>query len=206
MKIQKKEEVIKTIPNNTVNKGFTQIGDCITMCYDLTTDEKVLYTFILKNYNDKIGYSFPSWHYMKFVLNRGDGKINDTLNGLEEKGLIYRKKIRGKNNRYYLNPLNQVPCIALSEATFQFVKQASELDLNVWEFVKVAIKSERYSYFKENFVAHKNDKIRTPDDLLRLRLRINEGGAVERCTTDEYLLYLQQTVEKATGEKVPLNI
>ncbi|MCS0791563.1 helix-turn-helix domain-containing protein [Cytobacillus firmus] len=199
MSIKKKEEVIRAIPANTVNKGFTQVSDCITMCYDLTTDEKTLYTFILKNYNDEVGYSFPSWEYIKFVLNRGDGKTNETLKGLQEKGLIRRRKTRGKNNRYYLNPLNEVPCIALSEATFQFIKKANELDLNVWDVVKGVIKSENYRYFKDNFIPHKKDQV----DISNF-LRNNEENVM--CTTDEYLLYLQQSVIDKMDEVVPVPV
>ncbi|UOE57314.1 hypothetical protein [Cytobacillus oceanisediminis] len=199
MNINKKEEVIRSIPFNTTNKGFTQVADCITMCYDLTTDEKTLYTFILKNFNDNNGYSYPSWEYIKFVLNRGDGKTNETLKGLQEKGLISRRKVPGKNNRYYLKPLNEVPCIALSEATFQFIKNANQLDLNVWNIIKEVIRSEKYRHFKENFIPQKRDKAENIP-----LLKANEENV--RCTTDEYLLYLQELTKVNLGEVVPVPV
>ncbi|WP_138417786.1 helix-turn-helix domain-containing protein [Aquibacillus sediminis] len=151
--IKNKEQIVKELPNHIVNKGYSQIPDCVTMCYDLTTDEKALYCFLLKNFNSKMGYAYPSWDYIKLILNRGDGKVNKTIQGLEEKGLIRKKKVRGKRNRYYLCTLKNVPCINLSEATFYFKKIVEEYDIEVevWNVIKEVIRSEKYNWYKENY-------------------------------------------------------
>lgn len=151
--IKKKAELLQVEPKITANAGFSQLPNAITMCYDLTTDEKALYLLLLKNFNDGFGYSFPSWEYIKTVLGRGDGKVSSTLDGLERKGLIIRKKYRGRRNRYLLCPIAKVPCINLSEATYYFKKQAEEQVevIGLWKFLENVIKSEQYNTFKNEF-------------------------------------------------------
>lgn len=177
MAIRKKEELIKSSLKFKVNQGFSQVPDSITMCYDLTTDEKAMYLLLLKNFNDKAGYAFPSWEYMKIILNRGDGKINQTLQGLEKKGLIIREKLKGKRNKYLLNSFNVVPCIALSEATFYFKQKAADVGLQIWDIIREVIKSVEYKAYRDNF---------------------KEGTVID------YLNYLQNLVEGIVGVKVSL--
>lgn len=177
MTISKKEELLKNLPITIVNSGFCQLPDSVTLCYDLSTDEKAMYLLLLKNLNDKLGYSFPSWEYMKLVLQRGDGKISTTLDSLEKKKLIVRKRSDGKRNKYYLRPLKEVPCIVLSEATFYFKKQAEALDIVVWSTICKVIRSKQYMSLKDNFTSE---------------------------SAKECLRLLQDMVQNEKGVKVPI--
>ena len=87
--------------------------------------------------------------------------------------------MKGKNNRYFLKPLNEVPCIALIEVTFQFINKANEVDVPVWDIVKKVIKSDEYKQLKENF---------------------------NQSTVEDYLKLLQEKVEEEKGVKVPVVI
>lgn len=166
----KKEELLHNLPSVCVNRGFSQVPDVITMCYDLTTDEKALYLLLLKNYNDQYGYAYPSWEYIRLVLHRGDGKVSSTLKSLMKKGLIKVVKSIGRRNRYQLTKLDEVPCIALSEATYYFKKKADEQGIEVWGIVRKIIKSEDYAELKSAFTKE------TVKDYLRLlQQRVSEA-------------------------------
>ncbi|WP_175400639.1 hypothetical protein [Paenibacillus sp. KS1] len=90
--------------------------------------------------------------------------------------MIRRLKFEGKRNRYLLNNLDNVPCIALSEATYYFKKLAEEQGVEVWGTIRKVIKSEQYSNFKDSFTS---ETVKEYLRFLQERVKIEKGDVVE---------------------------
>lgn len=68
--------------------------------------EKAVLSYLIRYYNMKLGYSFPTRKQIQEDNGISTGKLNQVLNNLEEKGYITRAINRhkgGRNNIYYIH-------------------------------------------------------------------------------------------------------
>ncbi len=73
---------------------------------NLNSSEFRIFVYLLQNWNEKYGYSFPLREQIIQDLGMGNNTVNRALNSLEEKGYITRKKHKTKNgwnNIYYIH-------------------------------------------------------------------------------------------------------
>lgn len=86
--------------------SYTNIDNDLITDRNLNSNEFRIFIYLLRNWNEKYGYSFP----LREQIQEGTGislkTINKVLNSLEEKGYITRAKHKTKtgwNNIYYIH-------------------------------------------------------------------------------------------------------
>ena len=86
--------------------SYTLIDNEIFEDENLTHTEFRVLTYLIRNYNSDLGYSFPTRKLMIEKCNMSKDTLNKVLNSLEERGYITRKTNplkSGRNNIYYIH-------------------------------------------------------------------------------------------------------
>ncbi|UEL48289.1 helix-turn-helix domain-containing protein [Terrisporobacter hibernicus] len=94
--------------------SYTLIDNEIFEDENLTHTEFRVLSYLIRNYNSNLGYSFPTRKTMVEKCNMSKDTLNKVLNSLEERGYITRKtnpSKSGRNNIYYIHKYLFVPSI-----------------------------------------------------------------------------------------------
>lgn len=86
--------------------SYTNIDNDLITDRNLNSNEFRIFIYLLKNWNEKYGYSFPLREQIQAETGISLKTINKVLNSLEEKGYITRAKHKTKtgwNNIYYIH-------------------------------------------------------------------------------------------------------
>lgn len=92
--------------------SYTLIDNEIFEDENLTHTEFRVLSYLIRNYNSNLGYSFPTRKTMVEKCNMSKDTLNKVLNSLEERGYITRKtnpSKSGRNNIYYIHKYLFVP-------------------------------------------------------------------------------------------------
>ena len=92
--------------------SYTLIDNAIFEDENLTHTEFRVLTYLIRNHNSDLGYSFPTRKIMIEKCNISKDTLNKVLNSLEERGYITRKtnpSKSGRNNIYYIHKYLLIP-------------------------------------------------------------------------------------------------
>ena len=92
--------------------SYTLIDNAIFEDENLTHTEFRVLSYLIRNYNSAMGYSFPTRKTIVEKCKMSKDTLNKVLNSLEERGYITRKanpSKSGRNNIYYIHKYLFVP-------------------------------------------------------------------------------------------------
>ena len=90
---------------NITPKGFTIVDNSIFDIENLSTAAKLLFISLIRFYNRKEGFSYPSQiSLLKSCGIKDKRTLQKATKELEEKGYIIKECKKGKPNKYYINP------------------------------------------------------------------------------------------------------
>ncbi|WP_270304760.1 helix-turn-helix domain-containing protein [Terrisporobacter petrolearius] len=121
--------------------SYTLIDNSIFDDESLTHTEFRVLTYLIRNYNSNLGYSFPTRKTMIEKCNMSKDTLNKVLNSLEGRGYITRKtnsNKSGRNNIYYIHKYLFIPLkdkVEVSEEINELIEQSTidEIEKDIQE-------------------------------------------------------------------------
>lgn len=121
--------------------SYTLIDNSIFDDESLTHTEFRVLTYLIRNYNSNLGYSFPTRKTMIEKCNMSKDTLNKVLNSLEGRGYITRKtnpSKSGRNNIYYIHKYLFIPSkdkVEVSEEINELIEESTidEIEKDIQE-------------------------------------------------------------------------
>ncbi|NNU88692.1 helix-turn-helix domain-containing protein [Geobacillus sp. MR] len=144
------EKEKKALPFDTA-KGFSAVPSVIFTLYtkhpDFDAYALMVYAYILRRYNDKYGFAFPTVDEIAYTLHISDTTVKRAIKTLKKLGLIRVERNAGfLNNVYYFE--KPVEDEAEFFARFKEVEEAEREHAEKWEKISQRRKADKEKYRK----------------------------------------------------------
>lgn len=154
--------------------SYTLIDNEIFEDENLTHTEFRVLSYLIRNYNSNLGYSFPTRKTMIEKCNMSKDTLNKVLNSLEERGYITRitnPSKSGRNNIYYIHKYLFVPPVEdVPDEMKEIIEETEKLSLEEEKDVQETEELIRKFYEGEISVPEQ-----TEDEKLKEKLEIFQG-------------------------------
>ena len=174
--------------------SFTKINNSIFEDNNLKHTEFRVLAYLIRNFNTKKGYSFPTRNQIIEHCKMNKDTLNNVLNSLEEKGYITRKNnpLRaGRNTIYYIHKhlINQETQEAKSEIVEEVIEAPKEAIVEIEEVECEDLKQ----------------KVETVESVVGKKINRSFKKILEKLSWDEIIKVDMSLVGKICNESYYLN-
>ena len=159
--------------------SYTLIDNEIFEDENLTHTEFRVLSYLIRNYNSNLGYSFPTRKTMVDKCDMSKDTLNKVLNSLEERDYITRKtnpSRSGRNNIYYIHKYLFVPPVEeveVSNEMKEIIEETEKLSLEEEKDVQETKELIRKFYAGEISVSEQTEDEKLKEKIETFQVHLN---------------------------------